>query len=101
MNAETNPHFGALRNAGSTVSLACRFVPNERDRLLRTAGIGPAVVRRLEEVGISSLDRLRSYGVDEVVRRVCHHVGSGSWGNRRRALARALADVQMNPLQSL
>lgn len=55
-----------------------------------TPGIGPGVVDRLEALGIDSLDKLNTLGVDEAIRRVCDAVGSTAWRNRRAALGEAL-----------
>lgn len=67
-----------------------RFPATERQWLLKRPRIGPTVVDRLEQVGFGSLAHLRAAGADAVVEAVCRHLGSQVWGNRRRALARAL-----------
>ncbi len=66
------------------------FPIEERCVLLETNGIGPEVVRRLEEAGFHSLEAMRAIGVDRVIDTMCSHVGTGAWANRRRALQRAL-----------
>ena len=76
------------------------FSAVERQMLLLTPGIGPLVLDRLEEVGIASIGQLSHRGVEAVVDLVCQHVGSCAWGNRKRALVRALrrAVVETHPL---
>lgn len=59
--------------------------------LLRTPGIGPGVIRRLEAVGVASLGELAARGVDEVVANICAQQRTPAWGNRRAALDRALS----------
>ena len=58
--------------------------------MLRSPGIGPAVIRRLEAVGVLSLADLAQRGVDDVVVEICSQLGSPAWGNRRAALNRVL-----------
>lgn len=69
------------------------FPRTEREILLKSPGIGPGVIERLEALGLDSLDKLGAVDLEEVVGRVCCLVGSAAWRNRRRALARALAEV--------
>ena len=66
------------------------FAQQELDILLITRGIGPEVVRRLEEAGLDSFRALRELGIEATVAKVCRQVGSIGWANRRRPLARAL-----------
>lgn len=70
---------------------AAGFSTHERQLLLVTAGIGPAVVERLEEAGIGTLAQLRALGGEEAARAVSRQLGAPGWANRGRALARALA----------
>jgi nucleotidyltransferase/DNA polymerase involved in DNA repair len=58
--------------------------------LLRMPGIGPSVIRRLEEAGIASLSQLRQMGVERAVLAVCERTGQIAHANRRRCLQRAL-----------
>ncbi len=67
-----------------------RFAQHERHLLLTERGIGQRVVQRLESAGIHSLDQLRRQGVESTVRRIAAVLGSAAWGNRQRALERAL-----------
>lgn len=58
--------------------------------LLRAPGLGPGVVRRLEQVGVQSLSDLVRRGVDPTVSAICAETGNQGWANRRDALLRAL-----------
>jgi hypothetical protein len=61
--------------------------------LLRAPGVGPGVVRRLEQVGVQSLSDLVRRGVDPTVSAICAETGHQGWANRRDALVRALTEV--------
>ena len=69
------------------------FPSNEREILLKSPGIGPGVIDRLEALGVDSLEALCAANLEELVRRACHLVGSAAWRNRQRALQRALGRV--------
>ncbi len=69
---------------------AMHFPPHEWRLLELGAGIGPGVVRRLEEAGVHSLQALREQGVDRIIERICCASGQPSWANRRAALLRVL-----------
>lgn len=73
-----------------------RFPTHERRLLLSTPGLGEVVVARLEAAGLASLRELQALGPE----RVLAQVGQGAWGNRRRALARALARCAPTPLDA-
>jgi hypothetical protein len=75
---------------------SCRFCDPERLVLLRTPGLGPTVVSRLEAQGLSSLQAMRDMGVERVVELVCRAVGSSAWKNRHAALVKALSAATMS-----
>jgi hypothetical protein len=72
-----------------------RFCDPERLVLLRTPGLGPTVVSRLEAQGLSSLQAMRDMGIERVVEMVCLAVGSSAWKNRHAALVKALSTATM------
>jgi predicted RecB family nuclease len=74
-----------------------KFNDHDRRRLLLTTGVGPRVVDRMEEIGITSIDDLRRQGVANVVERVCRRMGTSAWANRRAALLRALDAAASRP----
>lgn len=69
------------------------FPPEERALLLRTPGLGPTSISRLEEAGLGSMQVLRALGATHVARLICERQGSIAWMNRRRALDSALKTV--------
>jgi predicted secreted protein len=66
------------------------FPPKERALLLRTPGLGPTSVARLEDAGLGSMQVLRTLGAARVARIICERQGSHAWMNRRRALVSVL-----------
>jgi predicted RecB family nuclease len=74
-----------------------KFNDQDRRRLLLTAGVGPRVLDRMEEIGVTSIDDLRRQGVANVVERVCRRMGTSAWANRRAALLRALDAAASRP----
>ncbi|MDE2369138.1 MAG: helix-hairpin-helix domain-containing protein [Burkholderiales bacterium] len=70
------------------------FSEEERTLLLGARGLGPAVIERLEEVGVDSVDRLTRLGAEAAVAAVCAHLGTRAWTNRLRALQRFCRDAE-------
>ena len=73
------------------------FAPAERERLLKLKGVGPTVLVRLEQLGISSMDQLAAHSAEDICRRVSISLGSTCWGNSplaRAALGRAIAEAR-------
>lgn len=66
------------------------FSTQDRTLLLGISGLGPQTIRRLEEAGIDSLQKLRSLGADRASELVCVHLGTQAWRNRRKPIERAL-----------
>lgn len=66
------------------------FSPPDRALLLGISGLGPQTIRRLEEAGIDSLEKLRLLGADRASELVCAHLGTQAWRNRRKPIERAL-----------
>jgi hypothetical protein len=70
------------------------FAPEERDVLLAVRGIGPGVLRRLEQIGIHDLPALAAREAGEVCAEVSALLGSTCWRNApraRQAVAEAIA----------
>lgn len=65
--------------------------------LLLEPGIGPIVIRRLEEVGVRSVADLVRRGVEPTVQSICASMGQHAWQNRRAALVRALMQALCGP----
>ncbi|MDE1928273.1 MAG: hypothetical protein KGL18_14700 [Burkholderiales bacterium] len=64
------------------------FSKEERALLMGAPGLGPAVIDRLEQVGVDSVQRLVDMGAEAAVSAVCRQLGTLSWANRLRALQR-------------
>ncbi len=67
-----------------------RFAEAERRHLLKTPGLGPIVIERLEAAGIGSMATLHRLGVETVVCALCTPGTNLAWRNRRNALQQAL-----------
>ncbi|QBJ97952.1 helix-hairpin-helix domain-containing protein [Rhodococcus sp. ABRD24] len=63
------------------------FDDDERAALLALKGVGPTVVRRLEEMGHDSFDALRAVGSDEILDAGAAMTGSTCWRNSPQARA--------------
>jgi predicted flap endonuclease-1-like 5' DNA nuclease len=74
---------------------ARRFSDAERRRLMTAPGIGPAVIERLEAVGIHTLAHLQALGGEQAARRVGEHLQKPGWANRGRVLQRALVALPL------
>jgi hypothetical protein len=58
--------------------------------MLSTTGVGPGMVRRLEDAGFSSIAQMRTLGAQHVVTAMCEFVGDDAWANRRKAIQRVI-----------
>ena len=85
------PGCDAVGENGPSGLAPGRFCDPERLALLRAPGVGPRVVSRLEEQGLTSLKTMREMGADRVIDLVCRAMGSPAWKNRHAALAKALS----------
>ncbi len=63
------------------------FSAPERDALLAVKGVGPTVIKRFEEIGISSLAELATYNADEIAEQVASMLRTTCWKNSPRAKA--------------
>jgi len=64
-----------------------RFPLEERDALLALKGMGPAVVQRLEQMGIATLRQLAAAEPSEIVASAAGLTGSSCWKNSPQARA--------------
>ena len=62
-----------------------RFSDVERAALLEVKGVGATVVKRFEEVGISSLDELKKYDADDIAEMVASMLNTTCWKNSPQA----------------
>lgn len=70
------------------------FSESERAVLLAVKGVGPTVIRRLEEVGVCNLAALATQEADVLSREIAARLGGTCWRNSplaRAALEGAIA----------
>ena len=73
------------------------FNKTERDILLAVKGVGPTVVKRLEEMGYANLTKLASADMLEIVSHGAAMTGSTCWKNSpqaKSAVSGAIAAAQ-------
>jgi predicted RecB family nuclease len=68
-------------------------ITTDLHELLLAPGVGPGVIRRLEEAGVRSVADLVRRGVEPTVQTICVGMGHRAWNNRQNALVRALVQA--------
>ena len=63
------------------------FSDSERAALLAVKGVGPTVIKRLEEIGIDTLAELAHYRADTITQRVSDMLRTSCWKNSPQAKA--------------
>jgi predicted RecB family nuclease len=63
------------------------FNATERASLLNVKGVGPTVVKRLEQMGITTLDRLSRADTSDIVAQAAAMLGTSCWKNSPQARA--------------
>ncbi len=58
-----------------------KFSPAESSALLELKGVGPTVIKRFEEIGISSFSELKHYNADDIAERVASMLHTTCWKN--------------------
>ena len=71
------------------------FSLEERTALLALKGVGPTVITRLEQMGITSLEELRKSDVGDILAQASAALGSTCWKNSPQARAAITAAVQL------
>jgi hypothetical protein len=69
------------------------FTKAERDTLLSVKGVGPIVIARLEQLGITNLEKLSCRDAQDICAEAAGLVGSTCWKNSpqaRNAIAAAI-----------
>ncbi len=69
------------------------FAAPEREALLAVKGVGPTVIKRFEEIGISSLAELATYKADEIAEMVASMLRTTCWKNSPQAKAAIAAAI--------
>ena len=71
------------------------FVIEERQALLELKGVGPVVIQRFEEIGISSLEELSQYSAADIADRVADTLGSSCWKNSTQSKGAIQAAIDL------
>ncbi|MEL4257554.1 helix-hairpin-helix domain-containing protein [Shewanella xiamenensis] len=69
------------------------FTAQEKQALLAVKGVGPTVIKRFEEIGISSLAQLAEHEVEDIANLVASMLRTTCWKNSpqaRNAIAAAI-----------
>jgi len=61
------------------------FNEQEKQALLALKGVGPTVIKRFEEIGISSLQQLAQHEVDDIANLVASMLRTTCWKNSPQA----------------
>lgn len=61
------------------------FSEEEKEALLAIKGVGPTVVKRFEEIGISSFQELEKYRADDIAEMVASMLNTTCWKNSPQA----------------
>ena len=69
------------------------FSAAEKAALLDVKGVGPTVVKRFEEIGISSFAELARYSPTEIAERVAAMLRTTCWKNSPQALSAVSAAI--------
>lgn len=72
-----------------------KFNEEEKQRLLSVKGVGPTVIQRFEEIGISSFKELREYSVEEIANRVADMLRTTCWKNSPQARAAIKSAIEI------
>ena len=80
--------------------MTLKFNDNERKKLLALKGIGTTVIKRFEEVGISSFLELREYSTEEIVDRVASMLRTTCWKNSPQAKSAVALAIELAKQES-
>ncbi|MAY15203.1 MULTISPECIES: helix-hairpin-helix domain-containing protein [Thalassolituus] len=71
-----------------------KFSEPEKEALLALKGVGPTVIKRFEEIGISSLAELATYNAEDIAERVAQMLRTTCWKNSPQAKAAINAAIE-------
>lgn len=74
---------------------AGRFVESERDALLAVKGVGPTVIARLEQMGMTSLHALARADASDICAGAAALTGTSCWKNSPQARGAVLAAIAL------
>lgn len=84
-----------LRAVRYPVTMNMSFSPSERAALLQLPGVGPTVLRRLEEIGIHSLAALANHEAADITALVAERLRTTCWNNSPQARAAINAAIAL------
>lgn len=61
------------------------FSSTEKTALLAVKGVGPTVIKRFEQIGITSLSQLKQYHADDIAQMVAEMLHTTCWKNSPQA----------------
>nr|WP_319395455.1 hypothetical protein [uncultured Desulfobacter sp.] len=70
------------------------FSSQEKEALLAVKGVGPTVIKRFEEIGIDSFEKLKKYQSREIAEMVASMLGTTCWKNSPQAKAAIKAAIK-------
>ncbi len=70
------------------------FSEEEKQALLAVKGVGPTVVQRFEEIGITSFAELKLYNAEDIAKQVASMLHSTCWQNSPQAKRAINAAIQ-------
>lgn len=71
------------------------FSSEEKTALLKLKGVGPTVVKRFEEIGISSFKELKNYQAEDIAEMVASMLNSTCWKNSPQAKQAITAAIEL------
>ena len=71
------------------------FVLEERQALLELKGVGPVVIQRFEEIGISSFEEMSQYTAADIADRAADMLRSSCWKNSTQSKGAIQAAIDL------
>lgn len=75
------------------------FNNEEKSALLEVKGVGPTVIKRFEEIGISSFQELRKYKAEDIAEMVAAMLNTMCWKNSPQAKNTISAAIERAKLE--
>ena len=72
-----------------------KFSQQEKNALLELKGVGPTVIKRFEEIGISSFEELKGYDANHIAERVASMLHTSCWKNSPQAKQAITAAIEL------
>lgn len=72
-----------------------KFNKLETAALLELKGVGPTVIKRFEEIGISSLEELKGYDAEDIADKVASMLNTTCWKNSPKSKAAIQVAIEL------